>query len=124
MRRNLALVVLVGFLAFTGIYLFVYLFRAFRLPEPAQDLTVQIWHGDPMTRAVLVAVLFTIGLILLLFVSTSESTSQRTGTVQVRPDLWEWLTRRAEETNEDPYRIADRALARYRDETEGADQLR
>jgi NADH:ubiquinone oxidoreductase subunit 5 (subunit L)/multisubunit Na+/H+ antiporter MnhA subunit len=118
MRRTLALAVLIGFLGFTGIYLFVYLFRAFRLPEPAQDLTVQIWHGDPMTRAVLVAVLFAIGLILLLLVTTATTASRRSGTVQVRPDLWEWLTRRAEETNDDPHRIADRALARYRDETE------
>lgn len=119
MRRTLTLTVLVGFMVFTGIYVFVYLFRAFRLPEPPADLTVQIWHGDPMTRALLAAVLFLIGLILLLFASTWSST-RRSGTVQVRSDLWDWLTRRAAETNEDPQRIADRALARYRDETEGA----
>ena len=120
MRRTIAVVVLIGFLCFTGIYVFVYLFRAFRLPEPAQDLTVQIWHGDPMTRAVLVAVLFLIGLVLLLFVSTSTPSAGRSGTVQVRSDLWEWLSDRAEQTNEDPGRIAERALARYREETDTA----
>ena len=42
MRRTLAVVVLVGFLVATAIYLFIYLFRAFRLPEPANDVTVQV----------------------------------------------------------------------------------
>ena len=58
MRRTLAVVVLVGFLVATAIYLFIYLFRAFRLPEPANDVTVQVWHGDPMIRALLIAIVF------------------------------------------------------------------
>lgn len=119
MRRNLTVLVLVGFLTFTGIYVFVYLFRAFRLPEPVDTATVYIWHGDPMTRAVLVAVLFLIGLVLLLFVSIATSATRRDGAVKVRSDLWEWLNERAEATNEDPGRIAERALAQYRDEVEG-----
>lgn len=119
MRRTLTVLVLIGFLTFTGIYVFVYLFRAFRLPDPVEEATVYIWHGDPMTRAVLVAVLFLIGLVLLLFVSIATSATRRDGSVKVRSDLWEWLNQRAEATNEDPGRIAERALAQYRDEVEG-----
>lgn len=119
MRRTLTVLVLIGFLTFTGIYLFVYLFRAFRLPDPVEEATVYIWHGDPMIRAVLVAVLFLIGLVLLLFVSIATSASRRDGSVSVRSDLWEWLNQRADDTNEDPGRIAERALAQYRDEVEG-----
>ena len=119
MRRTLSVVVLIGFLVATAVYLFVYLFRAFRLPEPVSDATVQVWHGDPMMRALLVAMLFLIGLVLLLFVSISTSVARRSGSVKIRSDLWEWLDQRAEETNEDPNRIAERALARYRDETAG-----
>jgi hypothetical protein len=114
MRRTLAAVVLVGFLVYTGAYVFVYLFRAFRLEEPASDTIVYVWHGDPMTRAILVAVLFAIGLILLLFVSLGRSSSRRAGSIQVRSDLWEWLVERGEEANEAPERIAERALAMYR----------
>ena len=119
MRRTLAVVVLVGFLAASAVYLFIYLFRAFRLPAPANDVTVQVWHGDPMIRALLIAILFLIGLVLLLFVSISTSVARRTGSVQIRTDLWEWLKQQAEETNEDPNRIAERALARYRQDVEG-----
>lgn len=119
MRRTLTILVLIGFLVLTAVYLFIYLFRAFRLPEPAGEVTVYLWHGDPMTRALLVAVLLLIGLVLLLFLSLTTSVARRSGSVKIRSDLWEWLSRRAQETNEDPNRIADRALARYRDETEG-----
>ena len=68
MRRVLEVLVSVGFLVYTGVYVFVYLFRAFRLAEPSSDAVVYVWHGDPMIRAVLVAVLFAIGLLLLMFV--------------------------------------------------------
>lgn len=118
MRRTLTILALIGFLIFTGVYLFVYLFRAFRLPEPVGDATVQIWHGDPMIRAILVAVLFLIGLVVLLLVAITTSVSRRSGSLTVRSDLWEWLDDRAEETNEDPGRIAERAIARYRNEVE------
>ena len=119
MRRTLAVVVLVGFLAASAIYVFIYLFRAFRLRAPANDVTVQVWHGDPMIRALLLAILFLIGLVLLLFVSISTSVARRTGSVQIRTDLWEWLNQQADETNEVPNRIAERALAQYRQEVEG-----
>lgn len=114
MRRTFAVLVLVGFLVYTGVYVFVYLFRAFRLEEPASDAVVYLWHGDPMTRAILVAVLFAIGLLLLLFVSLAGSSYRRAGKIEVRSDLWEWLVERGEETNEAPERIAERALAMYR----------
>lgn len=114
MRRTLAVLVLVGFLVYTGAYVFVYLFRAFRLEEPSSENVVYVWHGDPMTRALLVAVLFAIGLLLLLFVAVGRSSSRRSGKVEVRSDLWEWLVERGEETNEAPERIAERALAMYR----------
>ena len=113
MKRTLAVLVLVGFLVYTGVYVFVYLFRAFRLGDPAEVVTVYVWHGDPMIRAVLVAVLFAIGLLLLLFVSLNRATFRRVGSIRIRPDLWEWLVRRGEETNEAPERIAERALASY-----------
>ncbi len=119
MRRALTIVVLGGFLVATGIYLFIYLFRAFRLPEPAGELTVYVWHGDPMTRAVLIAVLFLIGLVLLLFVSVGSSSARRPGSVVIRSDLWSWISDRADDTNEDPTRIVERAIAQYRADIEG-----
>ena len=114
MKRIAAVVVLLGFLAYSGIYVFVYLFRAFRLPEPVTAGTVNVWHGDPMTRAVLVAVLFAVGLILLLFVFLNRSTYLRAGSVRLRPDLFDWVRTRAEMTNEDPDALAERAIAVYR----------
>jgi hypothetical protein len=116
MTRKLAVFALVGFLVFTGTYVFVYLFRAFRLPEPVGETTVYIWHGDPMMRALLVAVLFLTGLVLLLFTSIVVGTARRTGSVRLRSDLWEWLDRQAEQTNETADRVADRAVAKYREE--------
>ena len=54
MKRVLALIALVCFLIYTGVYIFVYLFRAFRIPDSTGEV-VQIWHGDPFARAILVA---------------------------------------------------------------------
>jgi hypothetical protein len=78
-----------------------------------------VWHGDPMTRALLAAVLFIIGLILLLLLAVARSEVRRTGSVKVRPDLWEWVTTRAAETNEPEERIVDRAIAWHRDRLGG-----
>ncbi len=114
MRRVLAAMLLVGFLLYTGIYVFVYLFRAFRLAEPEGQPAVFIWHGDPMIRAVLVAVLFAIGLLLLMFLVLERSTGRRDGSVRLRPDLREWLAERAQETNETADAVAERAVAAYR----------
>ena len=120
MKRTLALVALVCFLIYTGVYIFVYLFRAFRLPDPTAG-TVQIWHGDPFARAILVSVFFTMGLLIALFVMLMRPGAHRAGVIRVRPDLWEWLVDQGELTNEAPERIGERALATYRARVEGAE---
>ena len=118
MKRILAVLILVGFLVYTGTYIFVYLFRAFRLDEPGSDAVVYVWHGDPMIRTVLVAVLFAIGMLLLLLVLVTRPDASRRGAVRLRSDLWAWLVRRSEATNDTPEAIADRAVAAYRDAIE------
>ena len=120
MKRTLAMIALVIFLAYTGIYIFVYLFRAFRLPDPAPG-TVQIWHGDPFSRAILVSVFFLIGLLIMLFIMLMRPGAHRAGVIKVRSDLWEWLVAQGELTNEAPERIGERALATYRARIEGTD---
>ena len=111
MKRTLALVALICFLIYTGIYIFVYLFRAFRLPEPVTSDTVQIWHGDAMARAILVSVFFMIGLLVVLFVMLMRPGAHRAARITVRPDLWEWLVEQGRRTNEAPERIGERAIA-------------
>ncbi len=115
MKRILALIALLGFLIYTGAYVFVYLFRAFRLPEPVDEQVVLIWHGDPMTRAVFAAVLFAIGLLVLLFLSVTTGRSRGANNVAIRSDLADWVNQRAEDTNETPGRVTERAIAAYRD---------
>jgi hypothetical protein len=114
-KRLLTLIALLGFLVYTGAYVFVYLFRAFRLPEPVDEQVVLIWHGDPMTRAVLAAVFFAIGLIMLLFLSLTTGRSRGDNNVAIRSDLADWVNQRAEDTNETPGRVTERAIAAYRD---------
>jgi hypothetical protein len=114
-KRILALIALLGFLIYTGAYVFVYLFRAFRLPEPVDEQVVLIWHGDPMTRAVLAAVLFAIGLLVLLFLSVTTGRNRGANNVALRSDLADWVNQRAEDTNETPGRVTERAIAAYRD---------
>lgn len=120
MRRILALTALICFLIYTGVYIFVYLFRAFRLPEAAEG-TVQIWHGDPFARAILVSVFFMIGLLIVLFLMLMRPGAHRAGVIRVRSDLWQWLVEQGERTNEAPDRIGERALATYRARIEGVD---
>ncbi len=119
MKRMLALVALIIFLVYTGSYIFVYLFRAFRLPEP-RSVPVQIWHGDPFARAILVSVFFMIGLLIILFIMLTRPGAHRAGSITVRSDLWEWLTEQGERTNETPENIGERAIAIYRARLEGA----
>ena len=118
-----ALVGLLGlltFLAYTGVYIFVYLFRAFRTPDPIPSEVVQVWHGDPFTRAILVAILFLIGLVVLLWVGiTRGSIVSRGQQVRFRSDLWAWLVDQGELTNEAPERVAERAVSAYRARLEG-----
>ena len=120
MKRILALTALICFLIYTGVYIFVYLFRAFRLPEAAAG-TVQIWHGDPFARAILVSVFFMIGLLIVLFLMLMRPGAHRAGVIRVRSDLWQWLVEQGERTNEAPDRIGERALATYRARIEGVD---
>ena len=122
MKRVLAMIALVIFLVYTGVYIFVYLFRAFRLPDPVPG-TVQIWHGDPFARAILVSVFFLIGLLILLFIMLMRPGAHRAGVIRVRPDLWEWLAAQGQLTNEAPERIGERALATYRARIEGSDAM-
>lgn len=84
MKRKLPLVVLVGFLAYTGAYIFVYLWRAFRIPLSPAVRPVSIWHGDPFARAILVAILFLIGLVILVYVALARSHGLRAGQVRLR----------------------------------------
>ncbi len=121
MRRQLPVVALIGllgllsFLVYTGIYIFVYMFRAFRIEEPIPGEFVGVWHGDPFARAILVAVLFLIGLVLLLWVAiTRGSIVNRGQQVRFRSDLWDWLVEQGELTNEAPERVAERAVSAYR----------
>ena len=122
MKRMLALVSLVIFLIYTGTYIFVYLFRSFRLAEP-EGGPVQIWHGDPFARAILVSVFFMIGLLIILFIMLMRPGAHRSGSIAVRSDLWEWLVDQGERTNESPEGIGERAIATYRARIEGTDSM-
>lgn len=122
MKRMLALVSLIIFLIYTGTYIFVYLFRAFRLAEPESG-PVQIWHGDPFARAILVSVFFMIGLLIILFIMLMRPGAHRAGSIVVRSDLWEWLVDQGERTNESPEGIGERAIATYRARIEGTESM-
>jgi hypothetical protein len=114
---------LLGFLAYTGVYIFVYLFRAFRTTEPIEGQVIQIWHGDPFARAILVAILFLIGLVVLLWASLIRGSIVGRGQqVRFRSDLWAWLVDQGELTNEAPERIAERAVSAYRARLEGVSE--
>lgn len=111
---------LLSFMIYTGVYIFVYMFRAFREPEPIPGEVVQVWHGDPFIRAILVAVLFLIGLVVLLWVAiTRGAVLSRGQQVRMRSDLWAWLVDQGELTNEAPERVAERAVSAYRARLEG-----
>ena len=114
---------LLTFLAYTGVYIFVYLFRAFRTPDPIPSEVVQVWHGDPFTRAILVAILFLIGLVVLLWVGiTRGNIVSRGQQVRFRSDLWAWLVDQGDLTNEAPERVAERAVSAYRARLEGVSE--
>lgn len=122
MRRKLAILTLGAFMLYTGAYIFVYLWRAFRIDLPQEVQPVFVHHADPFTRAVLVAVLFLIGLVVLVYLALARHHRLRSGQVSVRQDLWQWLVEQAEETNEPPSRLAERALSSYRTRLEGSRQ--
>lgn len=121
MKRKLVLVTLLGFMAYTGAYLFVYLTRAFRVDRPDQLEFVGIYHGDAFSRVLLVALLFLIGEVFLLYLTLAR---RRPHHVDVRSDLWRWLEARQDLTGESADLIAERALAQYRVRLEGGREAR
>ena len=77
-----------------------------------------LWHGDPFARAILVSVLFLMGLVVVLHVSLVRRQGG-SGQIKLRRDLHEWLIEQADEMNELPSHLADRAVASYRAQMEG-----
>ena len=118
-KRLIAILSLVGFVGYTGVYIFVYLWRSFRVDRPLDLQYVAVWHGDNFSRAILVAVLFLIGLVVVLHLSQLRREG-RAGHITLRPDLSEWLTVKADETNDDPSRLADRIIGAHRARIEGS----
>lgn len=116
MRRKIGALLLAGFLLYTGIYIFVYLARAFRVDHPRPLQHVAIYHGDEFSRTLLVAVLFLIGEVFAVYLALALRRRQR---VPVRDDLWAWLEARQELTGEPADSIAERALSQYRARLEG-----
>jgi hypothetical protein len=116
MRRKLAGVLLAGFLVYTGVYIFVYLARAFRVDHPRPLEHVGIYHGDEFARILLVAMLFLIGEVFLVYLALARRHPRR---VTLRSDLWTWLQGRAELTGEPLDHIAERAVSQYRARLEG-----
>lgn len=117
-RRQIAVLALVGFMVYTGAYIFIYLWRSFRIDEPDGINAVGIWHGDPFARAILVSVLFLTGLVVVLHVSLLRRQGGK-GQIKLRRDLHVWLVEQADEMNELPSHLADRAIASYRARLEG-----
>ncbi len=97
----------------------MYLWRAFRVEEPRDLPPVQIFHGDPFARAILVAVLFLIGLVVVVYIAITRQHGFRAGQVTLRSDLYAWLQEEAADANEEPSRLAERAIAAYRARMEG-----
>jgi hypothetical protein len=118
-KQRIAILSLVGFVVYTGVYIFVYLWRSFRIDEPENLQFVAVWHGDNFSRAILVAVLFLIGLVVTLHLSQLRREGNA-GSITLRSDIREWLIFQADETNDDPSRLADRIIGTHRARIEGS----
>ena len=118
-KRLIAILSLIGFVTYTGVYIFVYLWRSFRVDRPVDLQYVAIWHGDNFSRAILVAVLFLIGLVVMLHLSLLRLQG-RVGQITLRSDIREWLIHQADETNDDPARMADRIIGAHRSRIESS----
>ncbi len=118
-RQRIAILSLVGFVIYTGVYIFVYLWRSFRIDQPEGLQYVAIWHGDNFSRAILVAILFLIGLVVTLHLSQLRRQGNA-GNITLRSDIREWLIFQADETNDDPSRLADRIIGTHRSRIEGS----
>ena len=116
-RKKIALVLLTGFLAYTGAYVFIYLARAFSVEglQPAEY--VGLHHADNFSRTLLVGILFLIAEVFAVYLALA--TVRKRASVSVRPDLWEWLRAREELTGEPATEIAERAISTYRMRLEG-----
>ncbi|MEE8498720.1 MAG: hypothetical protein V3S62_09305 [Acidimicrobiia bacterium] len=118
-KQRIAILSLVGFIIYTGVYIFVYLWRSFRVDEPANLQYVAVWHGDNFSRAILVSILFLIGLVVTLHLSQLRREGNA-GSIALRSDIREWLIFQADETNDDPSRLADRIIGTHRALIEGS----
>jgi hypothetical protein len=119
-RRKVLIVVLAAFLVYTGIYVFVYLARAFTLtPADTEYTLVNISHTDNFSRTIMIAIFFVIGEVFAIYLALS--TGRRGKDVAIRKDLWEWLEAREELTGEPAETVAHRAIAQYRARLEGGD---
>ncbi len=118
--RLAAMVTLTGFLIATGIYIFIYLFRSFQAETAGGRPLVGIWHGDNFSRTILVAVLFLIGEVFAVYLALGRQRSA--GNVNLRSDVWSWLSARSRLTGESAEHIAERAISLYRLRLEGGPQ--
>jgi hypothetical protein len=117
MRKKIALVLLAGFLAYTGSYIFIYLARAFSVEGDRPAEYVGLHHADNFSRTLLVGILFLIAEVFVLYLALG--TARDRGSVTVRADLSDWLKAREELTGEPVTEIAERAISSYRMRLEG-----
>lgn len=117
MRFKVALGLLVAAMAYTGIYIVIYLARAFDVEQEFPSQLVGLHHADNFSRTLLVAIFFLMGEVLLVYVALARS--RRRGAVSVRRDLWQWLRSREDLTGEPADDIAERAISLYRVRLEG-----
>jgi hypothetical protein len=85
-KQRVAMLSLFGFAGYAGAYIFIYLWRSFRIEEPENLQYVALWHGDNFSRSILVAVLFLIGLVVMLHLSLLKRQG-RIGQITLRSDI-------------------------------------
>ena len=117
MMRKLSVLTLAGFMIGTGIYVFIYLARSFQPNSAGGRELVGIWHGDNFSRTILVAIFFLIGEVFAIYLALNYR--KRSHTLNVRDDVWRWLSGRASLTGESSDFIAERAISMYRMRLEG-----
>lgn len=116
LRRVIGTLTLGGFMVYMGVFLYVYMTRSFRIPRPRPLEYVGIYHGDNFARVILVAILFLMAEVFVVYLAIATRRPHR---VDVRVDLWRWLKAREELTGEPADVIAERAIAHYRLRLEG-----
>jgi len=117
MRFKVAMGLLVAAMVYTGVYVIVYLARAFDVDQDMPGQLVGLHHADNFSRTLLVGLFFLMGEVLLVYVALARS--RHTGAVGIRKDLWQWLHTREELTGESADEIAERAISLYRVRLEG-----